>query len=58
MKTIEEIEQERNTRYITKTDGKGNLIDIVNPDYFDEDGNFKKIRKKNTHLLPKKKKRK
>jgi len=31
---------------------------VENPDYLDEAGKLKKVRKKNTHLTPKKKKRK
>lgn len=39
--------------------GSGNESYLVeNPDYTDERGNFVKTRKKNTHLMPKKKKRK
>jgi len=39
--------------------GSGNKSYLVeNPDYTDERGNFVKTRKKNTHLTPKKKKRK
>jgi len=39
--------------------GSGNESYLVeNPDYTDETGSFLKIRKNNTHLTPKKKKRK
>ena len=39
--------------------GSGNESYLVeNPDYTDENGKFVKTRKKNTHLTPKKKKRK
>lgn len=31
---------------------------VENPDNINESGNYKKVRKKNTHLTPKKKKRK
>lgn len=45
-------------RKIEKTDGKGNIHIIDNPNFYDEDGNFRKFRNKMTHLKPKKKKRK
>jgi hypothetical protein len=45
-------------RMIEKTGGDGESYYVPNPDWQDEDGNFKKFRKKNTHLTPKKKKRK
>lgn len=45
-------------RFLQKSDGEGNTYDVPNPDYYDEDGSFIKVRKKNTHLTPKKKKRK
>jgi len=41
---------------IQKTDGKGNLFTIPNPDYYNEEG--KKIKKIITNFTPKKKKRK
>jgi hypothetical protein len=43
---------------IWKTDGNCNLIEVPNPDLYNEEGDRVKIRKKNTHLTPKKKKRK
>jgi hypothetical protein len=43
---------------IEKTDGYGNIYLVENPDFYDEDGNFRKYRNPMTHLKPKKKKRK
>jgi hypothetical protein len=45
-------------RMIEKSDGRGNIYLVENPDFYDEDGNFKKYRNKQSHLTPKKKKRK
>ena len=48
----------RPTRKILKTGGNGEEYLVDNPDFIDEEGNFKKYRNKNTHLTLKKKKRK
>jgi len=45
-------------RYLLKTDGQGDIISVPNPDCYDNNGSFIKVRKKNTHLILKKKKRK
>lgn len=45
-------------RQIYKTDGMGNSFLVDNPDGFDDNGRFKKIRHKPTNVTPKKKKRK
>ena len=45
-------------RQIYKTGGDGNQYLVDNPDFYDEDGNFRKFRNKMTHLKQKKKKRK
>lgn len=47
-----------NKRLIEKTDGNGNTYLVDNPEYFDENGKFKKYRNPMSHLKPKKKKRK
>lgn len=47
-----------NERTIEKTDGNGNIITVPNPDYYREDGRFRKLRYKPTNITPKKKKRK
>lgn len=46
-----------NQSLVVKTGSYGSYL-VENPYYLDEYGNFKKTRKKNTHLTPKKKKRK
>lgn len=45
-------------KMIEKTDGNGNSYMVPNPNYEDEDGNFKKFRRKATNVTPRKKKRK
>lgn len=45
-------------KLVEKYDSSGNSYLVENPDYLDDDGKFQKTRKKNTHLTPKKKKRK
>ena len=45
-------------RLIEKTDGNGKTYLVDNPELIDDEGNFKKYRNKQTHLTPKKKKRK
>jgi len=44
--------------FIEKYDSRNGFYLVENHEYTDETGNFLKIRKKNTHLTPKKKKRK
>jgi hypothetical protein len=48
----------KNNRKIYKTGGNSEEYLIDNPDFLDEDGNFRKYRNPLTHLKPKKKKRK
>ncbi len=57
---ITEAEKEgiRSGRKDIKYDGNSNAIVVDNPNYFNEEGNFKKHRNKPTNLTPKKKKRK
>lgn len=43
---------------IEKYGSSGDSYLVENPDHSDDDGKFKKTRRKNTHLTPKKKKRK
>jgi hypothetical protein len=43
-------------RFVEKTVGGVDYL-VPNPDLLDSEGNFKKVRSKNTHLTPKKKKR-
>ena len=45
-------------RTVAKSDGSGNTYLVPDPDFYDEDGNFSKHRKKATNFTPKKKKRK
>lgn len=45
-------------RLIEKTDDDGSLITVPNPDYWDEENHFHKVRRKPTNITPKKKKRK
>lgn len=45
-------------RLIEKYGSSGDSYLVENPDYLDNNGKFQKTRKKNTHLTPKKKKRK
>jgi ABC-type oligopeptide transport system substrate-binding subunit len=45
-------------RLIKKYDGNGNIIMVPNPDYWDEENHFHKVRRKPTNFTPKKKKRK
>jgi len=44
-------------RLIEKT-GSSESYSVENPDFYDEDGNFRKYRNPMSHLKPKKKKRK
>ena len=44
-------------RLTIKTDGQSNFLIVDNPDYMNDEGGYKKKRKKNTHLTPKKKRR-
>lgn len=44
-------------KFVEKT-ANGETYLVPNPDYTDGEGNFRKYRNKNTHLTPKKKKRK
>ena len=46
------------SRTIMKTDGEGNWIEVDNPDYYNQEGEFVKYRRKPTNITPKKKKRK
>lgn len=46
------------SRTIEKTDGNGDTFTIPNPDYYNENGKFRKVRFKHTNITPKKKKRK
>ena len=48
----------KNNRKIYKVGGNQDEYLIDNPDFYDEDGNFRKYRNPMTHLKPKKKKRK
>lgn len=43
---------------IEKSDGNGNTYLVENPDFYDDEGNFRKYRNPMTHKTPKKKKRK
>jgi hypothetical protein len=43
---------------IEKTGSESESYLVENPDYLDDNGMFQKTRRKNTHLTPKKKKRK
>lgn len=45
-------------RTITKSLGNGEIIEIPDPDYYNNDNKFIKKRKKITNFTPKKKKRK
>jgi hypothetical protein len=58
-KKIESVSELFRQGYLVEKYGSGNESYLVeNPDYIDENGKFVKLRKKNTHLIPKKKKRK
>jgi hypothetical protein len=58
-KSIEEVSRLFTEDKLIEKYGSGDESYLVeNPDYTDERGNFVKTRKKNTHLTPKKKKRK
>jgi hypothetical protein len=48
----------QNPRKILKVGSNGEEFLIDSPDFYDEDGNFRKYRNKMLHLTPKKKKRK
>lgn len=50
--------QEKQERFVEKTDGNGNTYMVPNPEYYDADNRPKKFRKKLTNRTPKKKKRK
>lgn len=50
--------QELKKGWTTKTNGLCQEIIIKDMDYYDEDGKFKKQRRKATNITPKKKKRK
>jgi hypothetical protein len=45
-------------RKTVKTDGDGNLMVVDDPKYFNDEGQFHKVRRKPTNFTPKKKKRK
>lgn len=45
-------------KMIEKTDSDSNIILVPDPNQYNEEGNFKKIRKRITNFTPKKKKRK
>lgn len=45
-------------KLVEKYGSRGNSYLVENPDLLTDDGKFKKNRKKNSHLTPKKKKRK
>lgn len=47
-----------NNRFVEKTNGKGETILVPNPDGYDNEGNFRKIKKRVTNRTPPKKKRK
>lgn len=49
---------EKEPRFITKTGGDCVEYEIPNPNLYDLEGNFHKIRFKPTNVTPKKKKRK
>jgi hypothetical protein len=58
-KSIEEVSRLFAEDKLIEKYGSGDESYLVeNPDYTDENGKFQKTRKKNTHLTPKKKKRK
>jgi len=42
---------------IEKSDGNGNLFMVPDPDYYNEDSFYRKIRRKPTNITPPKKKR-
>lgn len=45
-------------RKTTKTDGEGNLVIVDDPAYFNDEGQFHKVRRKPTNFTPKKKRKK
>ncbi|MBC7750066.1 MAG: hypothetical protein H7Z76_16095 [Methylotenera sp.] len=58
-KDPKEVSLDFTLNYLTEKSGSsGDSYLVENPDYLDENGKFIKMRKKNTHLTPKKKKRK
>ena len=44
-------------RLIEETDASGEIVMVPNPDYWDEENHFHKVRRKPTNITPKKKKR-
>jgi len=56
-KNYEKVSLDFSLNYLIEKFGSNSESYLVeNPDYLDENGKIKKIRKKNTHLTPKKKK--
>lgn len=56
--TDQEIKGLNSGRLTTKTGSDCELMVVDNPNRFNSEGQYQKARKKNTHLTPKKKKRK
>ena len=58
-KKLEKVSEDLSLNYLTeKYGGSDESYLVENPDFLNEEGKLVKMRKKNTHLTPKKKKRK